>query len=257
MTTHDLICKYLYDCIYSSVKIEGLGMTYPQTLSILEGAPIEGATARDVLFVVNMKRAWKFLEDNKDYPVNVMLLREYNKICGNNLIDGCGVLRTGIVHIGGTRYIPPIPELSDVVDSVSKITSISDPIERAIEMFLYISKAQLFIDGNKRVSQLVANHILVSEDVGIMRIPDTGVLEFTTALLKHYEGESEELRNYLLKECLIKSSNSEYVEYKGERFSVDEVCNSMPGFVVGRYASRLECAKDNVERYYRILCGEG
>lgn len=257
MTTHDLVYKYLYDCIYSSVKVEGLGMTYPQTLSILEGAPIEGATAKDVLFVINMKRAWKFLEDNKEYPVNVMLLREYNKICGNNLIDGCGELRTGIVHIGGTKYVPPIPELSDVVDSVSKITHIPDPVERAIEMFLYISKAQLFIDGNKRVSQLVANHILVSADVGIMRIPDTGVAEFTTALLQHYEGDSKELRDYLLNKCLIRSSNQEYVEYNNDRFSVDEICNALPESVVNRYVSKLECAKDNVDKYCKILCGEG
>lgn len=253
MTTHDLVYKYLYDCIYSSVKVEGLGMTYPQTLRILKGGELNGVTVSDVFFVVNMKRAWKFLEDNKEYPVNVMLLREYNKICGEGLIADCGNLRLSPVIITGTSYVPPIPELHSVASILSEINSISDPFDRAVEMFMFISKAQIFMDGNKRVAQLVANHVLVSSDAGILKIPDTSVPQFTDALIKHYEGDSTSLREYLLEECVIRSYVSEYVEYNNDRFSVDEICNALPKSVVEKYSSKLECAKDNVDKYYRML----
>ena len=253
MTTHDLVKKYLYDCIYSSAKIEGLCVTLPQTYEILDKAHVTDADLSDIYFVVNMKRAWEFMLDNLDYPINIMLLRQYNKICGNILIDGAGVLRTTGVTITGTSYVPPIPMLETVKSDLDKILGIQDIIDRAIEMFLYLSKAQLFIDGNKRLAQLVANHILVCNDVGILKVPDTQTTVFVDALIKHYEGSSNTLRTYLREQCLLLSTNEEYVVYKDMKFSVDEICNALPPATVSSYSSRKECAEDNVAMYYSLL----
>lgn len=256
VTTHDLIKKYLYDCIYSSVCVEGLGMTYPQTRSILDGHPAEGVTTDGVVFVVNMKRAWKFLEDNKDYPVNIMLLREYNKICGYGLINECGNIRTGIVRITGTEYVPPMPDVIGISKELKSLEALTDPIDEAIKGFMYVAKAQIFNDGNKRTAQMIANHILVSHDCGILKIPDVRVEEFTDALIDHYEGRSSGLYNYLLEECVIKSSVPEYVMYGNDKFTVDEICNYLPPFIVNRYTDRRTCAEEHVEEYVKVLKGE-
>lgn len=44
-----------------------------------------------------MKRAWQFLIDNIDYPNNLMLLREFNKIVGDNLFYNAGVFNSWVV----------------------------------------------------------------------------------------------------------------------------------------------------------------
>ncbi len=49
-----------------------------------------------------MKRAWEFLFENIDYPVNLSFMRELNKISMDNLRYGTGDLRTIPVCIGGT-----------------------------------------------------------------------------------------------------------------------------------------------------------
>ena len=72
--------RQLVDSIWKSAGIEGLGTTFPNTEKILSNLPVQ--TRRDeVLFIVNMKRAWYFLFDNIDYPNNLAFLRELNKIC--------------------------------------------------------------------------------------------------------------------------------------------------------------------------------
>ena len=75
--------RLLVDSIWKSANLEGLGTTFPKTEAILANAPTNTRT-EEVLFVVNMKRAWQFLLDNLDYPNCLALLREYNKIVGQS-----------------------------------------------------------------------------------------------------------------------------------------------------------------------------
>lgn len=94
MNTHDLVRKYLYDCIYSSCKVEGLNITFPQVQQILDDAPIDaGVRTSDIHFVLNMRNAWEFLMENSEEKISLAIIREYNKICGRDLIQGCGELR--------------------------------------------------------------------------------------------------------------------------------------------------------------------
>lgn len=129
----DLAKRSLVDSIYTSCKVEGLSTTFPDTQNIL------------------------------DYPINLMYIRELNKICGNRLIYGSGELRTSNVRIGGSSYIPQIPTQEEVIRKLNELNTMTDPIERAVKTFCYLAKAQLFIDGNK---------ILISEGIGILQIND-------------------------------------------------------------------------------------
>ena len=101
--------RQLVDSIWKSAGIEGLGTTFPNTEKILENIPVQ--TKRDeVLFIVNMKRAWYFIFDNVDYPDNISYLRELNKICMAELSYDAGNIRTAPVTIGGTSWISELPQ---------------------------------------------------------------------------------------------------------------------------------------------------
>lgn len=75
-TAIEMAKRLLVDSIWKSANLEGLGTTFPKTEAIPANAPTNTKT-EEVLFIVNMKRAWQFLLDNLNYDNCIMLLREY------------------------------------------------------------------------------------------------------------------------------------------------------------------------------------
>ena len=172
-------------------NLEGLGTTFPKTEVILANAPTITKT-EEVLFVINMKRAWQFLLDNLDYNNYLALLREYNKIVGELLFNYAGEIGTIPVQIGGTSWEPEIPHTGIIIDTMEKIEEIRDVESRALEYFCYVARAQMFIDGNKRVAQLIANKVLIQNDIGNFQIPIEKLKEFKGLLISFYEsGEKD------------------------------------------------------------------
>lgn len=194
--------RNLVDSIWKSANIEGLGTTFPSTEAILENLP--AYTKRDeVYFVCNMKRAWEFLFDNMDYPINLAFIREINKVSMEHLGYGVGVERNIPVTIGGTKWQPDMPNTACIIEDLRKIQENPDKEDMALEMFAYLTRKQIFIDGNKRLAQLVANRILMENDIGIMAIPVEKKSEFTEVLINFYEtGDNNRLKEFLHRECM-------------------------------------------------------
>ena len=194
--------RLLVDSIWKSANLEGLGTTFPKTEAILENIPTNTST-EEVLFVVNMKRAWQFLLANLEFPTNIALLREYNKLVGDTLFQYTGEIRTIPVQIGGTTWEPEMPDVGTIIDTLGEINAINDIEERALKHFCYAARTQMFIDGNKRVAQLVANKVLIEHNVGIFQIPIDKIEDFKTLLLDYYEsGKDENIIAFMKEHCI-------------------------------------------------------
>ena len=243
----DLAKRMLVSSVYTSCCIEGLSTTFPVTERILDNLTVE-AKPSDVVFVLNMRNTWKFIVENIDYTTDLVFIRELNRICGRDLIRGSGELRTVGVRIGGSTYIPPIPDYVSVVHKLSEINRITKDVDRAIEMFCYVAKTQLFIDGNKRVAQLVANKVLIEAGKGILYIPDSKVAEFKELLVEYYEGDATGLPVFL-RSCFMPSQTPETVEYDGAEYLVSDILSEVQFSVRRTYTSDLECAKEWVAVY--------
>lgn len=93
------------------------------------------------------------------------------------------------VTIGGSSYIPPIPNEIDVKNELNNIlTSNMGAIDIAIELCLYVAKTQIYNDGNKRTAVIYANHYLIAHGKGLLAIPAEKVPEFKHELVMYYEG---------------------------------------------------------------------
>jgi len=194
--------RLLVDSIWKSANLEGLGTSFPKTEAILANAPTTTKT-EEVLFVINMKRAWQFLLDNLEYNNCIMLLREYDKIVGELLFQYAGEIRTIPVQIGGTSWEPEMPHTGIIMDSISQIEQIEDVELRALKYFCYIARTQMFIDGNKRVAQLMANKVLIEHNIGIFQIPIENIEEFKGILIKFYEsGDDKIIIEFMKKHCI-------------------------------------------------------
>lgn len=203
-TAIEMAKRLVIDSIWKSANLEGLGTTFSKTEAILANAPTETRT-EEVLFIINMKRAWQFLLENLNVSNNLILLREYNKIAGEMLFSGNGEIRTFPVQIGGTIWEPELPDVSEISEKISEIDTITDAVTKALKYFCCITRGQFFSDGNKRVAQLMANKILIENNVGIFQVPIDKLEEFKTLLIDFYEtGSDEEIIQFMTENCVKK-----------------------------------------------------
>lgn len=61
----------------------------------------------------------------------------------------------------------------------------------------------MFVEGNKRVAQLIANKVLIENNIGIFQIPIEKLEEFKTLLIEFYEsGNDVEIIDFMKEYCI-------------------------------------------------------
>lgn len=70
--------------------------------------------------------------------------------------------------------------------------------EKALNAFAWGARGQLFWDGNKRTSLLVANKILLATGAGMLTISEQNMEQFNTLLVDYYNtGNVDALKAFL------------------------------------------------------------
>lgn len=185
--------------VYCGMKMENRAVTFPQTKTILNGVNVPSVQLDDIQAILNMRDVWKFLLATINEPVTFEYLCKINEYIARNEALEWGKLRTGSVGISGTDYLPPVPCENEVRKKLEIImTSDSTATDKALEVFAWGTRSQLFWDGNKRTSMTLANKILIMSGAGILTITDSHMEEFNTLLLDYYNtGNAEELKQFL------------------------------------------------------------
>ena len=191
--------------IYDQAILEGVATTYPQTETIIENGKVSGMRASDVQKILNLKHAWEFIMD-KDVvgaKTDYYILSYIAGLVNEGFYEEGGRIRGVPVAIGGSTYVPPIPNEIDVKEKINSIiaSNISN-IDKAIELCLYCMKTQIFNDGNKRASVIFANHFLISQGEGLIVIPGKEVPEFKKLLVEYYENkDTNTIKTFMKEKC--------------------------------------------------------
>lgn len=208
----ELAKKLLVDSIWKSANLEGLGTSFPRTVAILNNRKVE-TFKEEVMFIVNMKNAWEFMLKNLDYNNCFMFMSELNKQVAPNLFYGAGEVRNTDVSISGTTLKPEMPVASFIYDDIHVLNAIKDAELRALKYFCYITRTQIFINGNKRVAQLMANKVLIENNIGVFQIPIEYMNKFKDMLLRFYESNNdEEIIDFMKRKCIVRVVEEEYDE---------------------------------------------
>lgn len=208
MTREDMLFwakRNVIDYIWKSANLEGISATYPDTELIFEGLVPQGFAVRDILSINNLKRAWYFISEHLDIEIDYILICHINGIIGgDDLIRRAGILRRFPVRIGGTSWMPGLPEEEQVKGDINRIlTKYSTATEQAIELMLYCMRAQLFNDGNKRTAMMVANLLMMSKGVGVVSVPIEHQGEFRNKLVEYYEvGDNSHIKQFVYDYCI-------------------------------------------------------
>lgn len=124
-----------------------------------------------------------------------------NQEVGSGIVPRSGELRTTGVSIGGTNWVPDIPDYENVETMIAEIMDADvTTTDRALTLMLELMRAQIFYDGNKRVAQLAANQVMIQNGAGIINIPVSQHELFYHMLVEYYEtNDSREIKEMLYK----------------------------------------------------------
>ena len=96
-----------------------------------------------------------------------------------------------------------MPHTGIIIETIKEIEQVEDVELKALKYFCYIARSQMFIDGNKRVAQLMANKVLIENNVGIFQIPIERLEKFKEMLIEFYEsGNDEKIIGFMKEYCI-------------------------------------------------------
>lgn len=180
--------------------------TLPQTQTILKGQSVGGVSIDDLLQVkhygegamelVRLLNSNEFELDEK----TACLIHKY--VAKEDALEW-GVFRYLDVGIHDVEYQPPVPqELKAIAEQGFRFLgeSIENPCERAVALFLFMSRNQFFFDANKRTASLMMNGCLMKNGYWPITILNRDSEEFHEKLGIFYEtGDANEMMKFFEK----------------------------------------------------------
>lgn len=196
--------KVLVSSIYNSAKLEGINTTYPDTKTILDGANVPSLRLDEINCILNLRDAWNFVFSNIDEAITLDFICKVNSFVSRNESLEWGVLRTGKVGINGVDYIPDIPNEAKIIANIKNIMEEKNITRRSLVLMLYLMRTQVFWDGNKRTSMIVANKIMIENGCGVITIKEEYFKEFNSLLTEYYNtNKMESLLEFLYNNCIF------------------------------------------------------
>ena len=196
--------RNIVDYIWKSANLEGIGVTYPDTQAIYNGMSISGYTIEDINAVNDLKYAWQFLLEHMNEKIDLAFIKKVHTLLGKYTVINAGILRQDEVRIGGTDWTPELPDENKAESEIQYILdSNTSPLDKALDMTLYLMRAQLFYDGNKRIAMLIGNKIMIENGQGILSVIQKDIKEFYKLLVSYYEtNQNSELKQFLYDNCI-------------------------------------------------------
>lgn len=203
-----LLKKNIVELVYNAGKFEGLNTTLLQTEEIIKYNRANNVAVDDVLTVVNLKKGFELLLNDVQEPL-LETSKRINRIVAAEDALFPGEIRTGGVEVSTIqgRYVPPMLTEVEVKNQYDEILNqdISET-EKALRLFLFISKNQIFWDGNKRTALLTANKIMFSQGLGLLSIPENLFAKFNELLSMYYNSNQSsnesKILSFMHEECI-------------------------------------------------------
>ncbi|HEY8424269.1 MAG TPA: Fic family protein [Clostridia bacterium] len=194
----ELAQKYLTKCVYSCAKLTNINVTLHEVQAILDDINVCRISQEQKTAIKNLQKAWQYALENLSLEPDLDFLRKINSIVLSDLDSDAGQLRAK----PNEKNLPP-PDPAQTAQDLENMLKIEDPIDKAIEYFIYGCKNQLFSKGVKRTMLIAANFILIKNDAGLMLIQDKDLVDYSLKSLYFYNtGKNKPLKEFL-RNCVI------------------------------------------------------
>ncbi len=196
--------RKLVDNIYKSANLEGIAITFADTYSFMNNVNTGNISVDDMLKLKGLKDAWEYVINHIDDELTIDFIKKIHfEICKGQNVILLGEFRDKGVGITGTNWRPKLPAECDYENELKNILSIKNELERCISIFCWVQRSQMFLDGNKRVANLVANKEMIKNGQGIISVPVEKIGEYFTKLIKYYEtNDMTDIKQWIYDNCI-------------------------------------------------------
>lgn len=196
------------DFMYNIFRLEGIKVWKEDMPTLMKRITVRGININGVIKTDNIFKAWNYISSTPLPQLDLEFVKQINKLVEFGMYgwhDYEGTLRNIPVRISGTEWRPAMPDENKAAEDIKALSTIPDVLDRAIETLMYLMKAQLFRDGNKRTAQMTACAILYNTGY-VISIPQARQNEFCRVLIMYYESEEKKqsLKNFLLSQAVFK-----------------------------------------------------
>lgn len=215
-----VMSKLLPDYIYSLSYPEGCTFDVLDIQTyVVDGITVGGHRVYDEELIRNLANAYRFLLGKLDQPAISLksLITTLHTLLTVGLLDNPGQIRREPVRITGTKTwkTEPIAELPGIFENeLQTIEQLKNPVERALNLFLWLCYRQFFSEGNKRTARLVANYVFMRDCGCVFVINPKNWREFSGLLVKFYDTkEAQELIDFIAARCLCTFKDDKVVDF--------------------------------------------
>ena len=196
--------RKLIDNIYKSANLEGIAVTFADTVSFINNINTGKISVDDMLKLKGLKDAWEFVLNTVDEELTTEYIKKVHfEICKGQGVNPLGEYRDKGVGITGTSWRPKLPSECDYESELKEIVNNTHELERCIDLFCWIQRSQMFMDGNKRVANLVANKEMIKNGQGIIAVPVEKIGDYFTYLIEYYEtNDNTKLKSWIYENCI-------------------------------------------------------
>lgn len=196
--------RKLVDNIYKSANLEGIAVTFADTYAFMNNVNTGNISVDDMLKLKGLKDGWEYVINYVNEELTIDFIKKIHfEVCKGQNIYPLGEFRDKGVGITGTSWRPKLPSECDYDEELKEILSNKNKLERCIDLFCWLQRSQMFLDGNKRVANLVANKEMIKNGQGIIAVPVEEIGNYLTKLIKYYEsGDNTNLKQWIYENCI-------------------------------------------------------
>ena len=196
--------RKLIDNIYKSANLEGIAVTFADTYSFMNNVNTGNISIDDMLKLKGLKDAWEYVLNTIDEELTIDYIKKIHfQVCKGQNIFPLGDFRDKGVGVTGTSWRPKLPIECNYESELKDIMSISNELDRCISLFCWIQRSQMFLDGNKRVANLVANKEMIRCGQGIIAVPVEKIGEYLVLLINYYEtNDMTNIKEWIRNNCV-------------------------------------------------------
>ena len=196
--------RKLVDNIYKSANLEGIAVTFADTYAFMNNVNTGNISVDDMLKLKGLKDGWEYVINHVNEELTIDFIKKIHfEVCKGQNIYPLGEFRDKGVGITGTSWRPKLPSECDYDEELKEILSNKNKLERCIDLFCWLQRSQMFLDGNKRVANLVANKEMIKNGQGIIAVPVEEIGNYLTKLIEYYEsGDNTNLKRWIYENCI-------------------------------------------------------
>ena len=196
--------RKLVDNIYKSANLEGIAVTFADTYAFMNNVNTGNISVDDMLKLKGLKDGWEYVINHVNEELTIDFIKKIHfEVCKGQNIHPLGEFRDKGVGITGTSWRPKLPSECDYDKELKEILNNKNKLEKCIDLFCWIQRCQMFLDGNKRVANLVANKEMIKNGQGIIAVPVEKIGNYLTKLTLYYEsGDNTKLKEWIYENCI-------------------------------------------------------